>query len=897
MRPLRCLPVLGSFLALLLSTLGPAAAESSPPPDSVTLAWEEFRGLLNLDESRIILSWEEFKQLAAQASPDTNIAFTLDEGKVVLTREQFRQLLGQMTPPPAAEAKPPRDVMLLSADYAGTLDAAGARFRATFELEVFPADHPQAFRTIPLFREELALEEVRLDGRPVSLVTADGWQKLVTNQTGRHTVFAVFSVPSKLSAVSGLDFSIPETPITHVSLWLPKPGMEVHVSNARSLVAQDRAAGTWAGAFCLPGSRLQITWRKRAGEQARGPVKIYADLNHLLSVEADAIRVTTQIKLNVLQNSLSSLSLLVPPDYQVLDVAGQDKQTWHVDAVAGRQVLTIPFDFPLEGQHTLTVHSERLLPRETMVAEFTGFQVLDAMRESGYIAGEVKSDAEATVREVAGGETVDFQKIPSELSGLSSRPLLFACRYVRHPYRVVVDITKHAREEALSAVIDLAQGATLLQAEGKLTHRLLFTVRNMWKQFLKLKLPEGARIWSVFVDGKREKASQDAEGRILIPLARSQRNGGELQPFTVELIYTEPAKPLSPAGGRALRFPAADLLINRLQWDVFLPVDFRFPFFQGDLKREPVAQAPAVAFSSTESFLNLPAAPPRGAEYDEEAERDDGEDYKDKEVAFEAPAELAKKALPQPEVQASMAQLQAPPPVMAKARISRQSKIADQLMGSAGLMSVQVNVPFYGCQVRFSKAIVDPDEKLRLSFAYLNEWLAGGFWFLLLAGLGILAYRFRQPLGRGWDVTYRFLAKAAPFILAGLRKLRFILSPIGLPVAMFLLAALIRWLYPQPEGPVLAALALVILAFLGAMVRLCWKPIRATARWLWRPYSLSVFLLLILLAVLRLRAVDYEWQEFEYFWLGFILAGLLWVGSLVWSALYFMRKRKHRLSA
>lgn len=896
----RCwsLALLGAVLLLtgLELTICPAVADSSSATDAITLPWGEFRNLLNLDENRISLSWEEFKQLAAQSSSDTKIAFSMDGGNVVLTRDQFRQLLEKMVPPAAAEAKPPQDFMFLSADYAGRLGATSTRFVVRLELEIFPVASGKSFRKIPLFKQEIAVEDIRLDGQPVAMMTENGWQTIVTDRSGRQVIEAVISMSSSQAAVTGLDISIPATPITHVSLRLPQPGMLVHVTGACSEVSQDQDSGTMASAWCVPGSRLQITWRRKAEEKYRGPAKVYAEVNNLLSVEADAIRLTAQIKLNIMQNPLSSLSLLVSPNYQVLEVVGQSKQTWQVDTVAGRQVLTIPFDFPLEGQHTLTIRAERLLPKETMMADFSGIQVMEAVRESGYIAGEVKSDAEATVREVTGSESVDFQKIPAELSGLSSRPLLFACRYVRHPYHVVVDITKHTREEALSAVIDLAQGSTLLQSEGKLTHRFVFTVRNLWKQFLKLKLPAGVRIWSVIVDGKREKASQDAEGRILIPLARSQRSGGDLQPFLVELIYTEPTRPLSLIGLQAQHFPSADLLINSLTWDFFMPVDYRYPLSQGDFKREPVgALQTAASYPEGSGATPEPSSAP--VELAKEMQADDNMLGKDEERKQAAGPERErsteeidtpqKASISQP---SSHAYAKMKNESAAQVQFSQQARRADRLMGSAGLMSVQVNVPFYGKRLRFTKTIVDQDEKLSMSIAYLDERVAYLIWALILAGLGAFGWRFRGPLAKTLVAGYRVAVVVAPAAGRVLSKLRFVISPIGLPITLFLVAGLLRWLDPDWHAPLL--FVVIVLGFIVALIRLLWKQVKAVLRFLWRPYTLSVVFLLGLLLALYLRATQYDWKEYEGFWIWFIVTSGVWAGSMGWSAWWFLARRK-----
>ncbi|MCK5241923.1 hypothetical protein KAR34_05685, partial [bacterium] len=690
---------------------------------SITLDWEEFRSLLRLDADEVKLSWDEFNRLMSQTGWQVKPEYEVEGGDVILTRKQFQKILDQMQPPRKAELAPPCEYLLIRGSYTGRMGKESTQFDAFLDLEIFRKEK-RAYSKIPLFREELAIEDIRFDEKPAAIITEGGWHYLNTDKTGRYSVRVKFSVKSTLDkGTPGLSFNIPQTPITHITLDIPKVGIDVTISSAPAVEITEKKGHTIVTGDCVPTAQMSVAWRKKHVERARGPAKIYAELFHLLSIEADAIRVTTKLNLNIVQNKINAITLAIPAGYQVLEVTGQGKSIWSVQEEKGKEFLNIPFEYPREGYHNLTIKSEKLLPKETMVADFTGFEVLEAQRESGFVAGEVKSDAEAHVQEFRGADRVDFQKIPVSLTELSSRPILFAFKYIRHPYQVVVDITKHEKEEVLSAIIDQARGTTLFQAEGKLIHQFTFSMRNLWNQFLKLELPQDSSIWSVYVDGKREKASQDKEGKILIPLARSQREGQEnrLRPFEVELIYTQPAEKFAILGKKQQHFPMPNVLINTLEWNLYVPANYKYLHWGGNLKREkiPTFRKPIIRqLKDMLPSLSMSGRAPKAIRYDEMdvyCDGDDGEEEMPEEgEIYDEEIEVARKQAAI-EPQAVYPVQAAPDDPVGQAEQQAVSQ------GLAGLLSVRVNIPVSGKNYRFSKKIVEKNEPLHLSFTYLDE--------------------------------------------------------------------------------------------------------------------------------------------------------------------------------
>jgi hypothetical protein len=765
---------IGLFLILVCSFSGFDLKASDSKDSKITIDWKEFRSLLKLDVDEIKLSWDEFAKLMEQTGTTYKPEYRVESGQVILTRDEFKKIVDRMKPPVGVELKPPSDYIIMRASYNGVMGSQSTNFSVLMDLEIFDR-HQKSYLKIPLFGENLAISEVRIDGKPASIITEGGWHYLSTSEVGRHSVGIKFSLNSSPDNGSpGLNFSIPQTPITYLSLDIPRGDLEVNIGNAQEVKTVKTKGHTVVRSYLSAASYVNISWKKEEGKVARGEARIYSEVFNLLSIEADAITVTTMVELNVVQNKINQLSLVIPENYEVINVSGDGVAGWSVREESGRQLLDVSFEYMFEGTKTMTIKSEKLLPEETIVADFGGFEVLGALRESGYVAGEVKSDAEAEVQEFNNLERIDFQKIPYQLSNLSVRPILFAFKYVKHPFDMVVRITKYKKEEALTSFIDMARGITLLTEDGKLVYQVTFTMQNLWDQFLKVSLPEDVSIWSVYVKGKREKASRDDDGKVLIPLVRSERGyDGSLTPFDIELIYTEKMGGFSLLGKKKHFLPTTDILINKAEWSLYLPVNYSYMKFSGNLKPKIEEIVPIV----------MPTSLPTETEGFEEPAKD--EEMRGISRAKEIIA-----------------------PSVSQAVIDKSAQVF--ATGEAGLLSVRVNIPVSGIKYSFEKKIVEREEALFLGFTYVNEIIIKVLVLLLVLILIYVFIRKRRIFIPLFEALWKHLIKLS-------RWFKLALSPGGFLAIVTLILLVCLTLRIYLYYPLL--LFVILLIFTASIVR------------------------------------------------------------------------------
>jgi hypothetical protein len=585
--------ILTVFFSMIITTPG---FSSDKDKSQVKMSWEEFRQLLKLDADDITLTWDEFKQLVAQTGEDTGISYSVKNGKIVLPRKQFTLLLNKMKPPRTTILEAPAEYVVSKAVYKGNMGEKSTTVTAVFSLEIFEREGEKYFQ-IPILPQAVGLAHVFLDDKPALVTEKNGWYHVTTAVSGHHQIKAKYYVSSDLEKGPRiLDLNVIKTAITLLELTIPLEKIDISVPNAKELSISQKDGRTQVNAVIPASNTIAVQAHRKyipkKDISKDTPAKIYAESFNLISIEEDALRVTSRIKLNVLQNSITTIKAAVPDGYNILYIHKRDGsrlRDWQIKKTAKGSMVEIPFDSPVEGTFIFDILSERLFESKQSEIHFNGYRILNSTRETGYIGAEKKSTAEAAPTVIDKLDRIDIKDLPYELVGMSKRPLLFGYRYLRHPYNLVMSIIRHEELPTMSTVIDLASVITVVLEDGKTLTRLNYKIRNTWKQFLKLELPPGSEVWTVYVASKRENASRNADGKIMIPLARSQSKGEVLQSFTVDVIYFSKGDPLGSWGSNPVWFPTADIMISKMLWSVYLPQDYSYLHFKGNVEKEEIA--------------------------------------------------------------------------------------------------------------------------------------------------------------------------------------------------------------------------------------------------------------------------------------------------------------------
>ncbi|MBN2619997.1 hypothetical protein JXB22_02815, partial [candidate division WOR-3 bacterium] len=497
--------VLGLLIGGIATMLHGAPPVEDDPTSQVRISWEEFKDLLKLDTDEIKLTWDEFKRLLAQTGKEVKVEYNVQDGEVTLKREQFKKLLDQMQGPEAVSLKPPIDYLITKAEYTGVMEQKSTTFKARFSVEIFDRERT-AYPKLRLLPKDVALRDIKIDGKPALVLVENGWYVLTTDTTGQHTIDAEFSVKSDLdSKPYALAVTIPQTAITLFKLEVPLKDISVEIPSEKHMTVAHGAGHTSIEAQLATTGVLQVKLQRTVAQnRGDGPAKIYSDVMNLLSIDDGVLRVTSRFEINIIQHTINEIELTVPEGYSVLYVnseTGQEMRGWRTRMDNGNEALTIPLHGDIEGRLYFAVVAEKMF-NNTDEVMFSGFAVRNAIRQTGYIGAEKLSSAEAQISFIDNIDRIDVLDLPRELVALSTKPLLFGLKYAQQPFAMTIAVTKHEELPVVHTVIDNANVVTVFLKDGKVISRVVYSIQNTEKQFLELSLPDGAEIWSLYVDGE-----------------------------------------------------------------------------------------------------------------------------------------------------------------------------------------------------------------------------------------------------------------------------------------------------------------------------------------------------------------------------------------------------------
>ncbi len=267
------------------------------------------------------------------------------------------------------------------------------------------------------------------------------------------------------------------------------------------------------------------------------------------------------------------------------------------------QLWRVELQSEVTGSYQLIFeYTAELAPKETR-REFSGPKVAPEMpeveREIGYLAvtGDPSLELSPIPGELINLTPVDeeeipvkFRRLPDSVArqiGRKTVPILFAFRYLGHPWRLMLSAVRHEEADVVTAVLETCKLDTTVTEEGGRITSFLADVRSRYQSFLEIDLPERAQLWHALVNGRRVRPltdETDAGSITKIPIAQAQ---GVQGPVRVELQWEEPGgQPLGHTAAVRLQLPSLEgVRVLRLGWILQLPRGYRVVSSEGNLER------------------------------------------------------------------------------------------------------------------------------------------------------------------------------------------------------------------------------------------------------------------------------------------------------------------------
>lgn len=528
--------------------------------------------------------FKEWAQSVAPGVPGGIEIPPLGGGEVKMPWVEFAKLLDALRKDKAPES-PPVAFAVEEAIYECKVDGKGkqAKIDASFSVRVMS----EGWATVRLLGGDVAVDSFKASGAKVSLSQSYGQISAVVKGP------ASFEVTMKLSRSVGSEHGMkslwiegPSAVSSRLACTIEGKGLKVKVEPGIIDEQQTQDGKMRVAASLYGGGSFNLKWWEEVqipeAEKKELPPKIYGEVHTLLRVGEGLVRGVAWVDYSILQSGVQELRILVPDDISIIDVTGSDLASWEVRETESGNVLHAFLNYKVKNAYTLNIAYDKSLGKTSAVVEVPRLRLLGVEREKGTYGVEVLTNVEVKLEKMSSMAQIDATELPSSVTYTAQHPVLLGFKYLKHPYNLVLDVKKHADVPILVATVDVADFTTLLTADGKVLTRVLLSMRNNMKQFLKAELPEGSEVWSTFVSGKPVKPGQDEEGRVLIPLEKSSP-GMSSSNFPVELIYLTKGKPLGIKGRHGIALCKLDLPVTHLQWSLFLPDKYKFKKFEGNV--------------------------------------------------------------------------------------------------------------------------------------------------------------------------------------------------------------------------------------------------------------------------------------------------------------------------
>lgn len=150
------------------------------------------------------------------------------------------------------------------------------------------------------------------------------------------------------------------------------------------------------------------------------------------------------------------------------------------------RVLRVHLEYGVEQQYAMTVLTETELKGAGNVS-LPVFRCGEMVsREKGFIAVEARTNLELGLVTSSGVSVIDNSELEARLFKETQNPLLFSFKFLEPEVAIELSVIKHADVPVLIAVIDKAHVISTQSEEGRLLTKIVASVRNTQRQFLRV---------------------------------------------------------------------------------------------------------------------------------------------------------------------------------------------------------------------------------------------------------------------------------------------------------------------------------------------------------------------------------------------------------------------------
>jgi hypothetical protein len=495
-------------------------------------------------------------------------------GNVTLSLEEYNRLLELASKTPKHEEGAPLPYVLKRADlkfHAGNDSVLGT---VQLQGETFVKGETKVALTTGF-----TVLDARQEGHSLPLEQENGTQMAVLAGPSDFSVVLDTGLPLAIeTGRASFNLLVPAAGSAQLTLEVPGDHTSVRLNPGLITSRQSQNGKTVIEATLVPGQLANFSWTTREVVAPVVPreVRFLSNIKTLVSVSEADIRLAVLADATVLQGAAQQFQMAIPEGYEVTGATGPTLDSTSTE----NGTLTLKVNAPAQKAHHFLITLEKA--SAATKADVPFITLKNSQRDTGEALVEGVGTMELTATEGGSLKRMDFKETNPALRSLSRATMQAAFRYHRQPNEnptLALEWTRFPDSSVLAAVAEHAVVTTLVTNEGRSLTEVRLTVKNQAQPFLKVELPAGASIVSAEVAGEKVKPVEGSDGN-RVPLLRAGfRPVGS---YEVSFVFMHSGSPFAKKGGSEISLPKMDVPITVLNWEVFLPQQYKVKDFGGD---------------------------------------------------------------------------------------------------------------------------------------------------------------------------------------------------------------------------------------------------------------------------------------------------------------------------
>jgi len=312
---------------------------------------------------------------------------------------------------------------------------------------------------------------------------------------------------------------------------------------------------------------------------------VYSEIKTQISVNESIIQCQSSIAYKIYKSGVDSFELSVF-NAKIVNIDNDLIKNYDIKTENNESKVTIytkeplysHFNFVITYEKSLNIGDE--LTKNELYLPYIKLKKIN--RETGKISLSSSTNIELSILEQDKLNKIDIMELPKELKSDISLGSLFAFQYFSAPYSLKIKIIKHEELPVVVAIADYAVINSLLLKDGKILNQVDLRVRNNSQNFIKFFIEEGVSPLSVAVNNNIVKPVKGEDNSIMIPIDKS--SDGE-KSFDIKFLFNLETQKIKKSGYLEIKIGSLDIPVKKLYWNVYLPDDYKFKKFRGNLEK------------------------------------------------------------------------------------------------------------------------------------------------------------------------------------------------------------------------------------------------------------------------------------------------------------------------